>query len=194
MYAKGHELYWNGNSFDLGDCSGICELCGKQRIRYHFEIQSLDATQVLRIGSECVKKYAIPSIGRDGMTINAQLTYKNVVREKSRLITLARSNQVIRMLVALSTVDDEFDIDRLIFSYTRYGAFTPKQLDLVIWRYHANKFRLEQQGLHFPQKLLTMTIRKPEFQNQLRKMDEWKVERIWVCMTAVQTKWYSRHC
>lgn len=194
MYAKGLELYWNERVFDLGDCTGKCELCEQQRIRYHFEIQNIDGTQILRVGSECVKKFAIQSIGRDGMIISAKLTHKNVVREKSRLITDARFNQVIKMLVVLSALDEDFDIERLLFSYRKYRAFTPKQLHLVIWRHNTHKFRLEQQGLHFPLKLLKMTIRKPDYQDQLRKMDEWKVKLIWVCMTASQRNWYTRHC
>lgn len=100
--------------------------------------------------------------------------------------TDAKVKSVINSLVDLARVDDQFDIESFIKYFKENGAFTPKQLTTLIWRFETHK--IEHIKPH-----LKLTIKKNKDKEQLLSMVEWKVQKIWDCMSTSQRDFYNKN-
>jgi hypothetical protein len=78
-------------------------------------------------------------------------------------------------------LDDEFDIESFIDYFQMRGAFTPKQLGLLLWR-------LERYGIIHARCKFKITIRRHREQTQLEEMQDWQIKKIWLYLTVAQRK------
>src|SRR3546814_10047183 len=77
------EWSYTGRFFDLEARDGICELCGQQDLRYHFEIENPGTASSLLVGSECIKRFEITGVDEQGQRLDADATGKD--RKSTRL-------------------------------------------------------------------------------------------------------------
>jgi len=70
-----------------------------------------------------------------------------------------------------------------ISSATQRGAFTPKQLGVLLWR-------LDKHGIPYKKSYLKMVIRRDREKAQLLSMADWKIRKLWPCMSESQRKFY----
>jgi hypothetical protein len=86
--------------------------------------------------------------------------------------TRAEARRIINALVALASVDEDFDIESFINYFQLRGAFTPRQLGVLIWR--LKKRRIDFSGCKFK-----VIIRRNREKVQLEEMPDWQLRNIW---------------
>jgi hypothetical protein len=179
------EWRYTGNYHDLEAPSADCELCDHPNIRYQFEIGNLRTAETLLIGSECINRFGIAATDEEGRVLSAVDTRRKVGRDRRKLVENARSRAVMNSLVALAHVDKEFDIRSFIDYLQDRGAFTPKQLSLLLWRLNRSKIS------HHP-KDFKLTIRRNREKRQLRELKDWERSRIEPCLSEPQRAFLAR--
>jgi len=147
------EWVYTGDMYDLGSPTEDCELCEHPDIRYQFKIINQLTANELLVGSECINKFEISAIDERGRTLNTEESKRKVQRDRQYLITGAKKKKVINVLVALSTKEQDFDINSFISYVQDRGSFTPDQLSLLFWR-------LDAQAIEYLPSNFKLTIRK----------------------------------
>jgi len=180
------EWLYTGEMLDLEEATETCELCDRPNIRYQFLIGNFHNHNPLWIGSECITKFKRLAIDAAGkckiLAVDARQSKEKVRRE---LISDAKEKNVINSLIDLGRSDAEFKIDGLIEYYKTRKAFTPDQLVSLFLHLDKNKIEYEESNFR-------ITIQRSEEQEQLRKMEEGKIEKIWKCMNPSQRNSYRK--
>jgi hypothetical protein len=139
----------------------------------------------LLVGSECILKFGIRALV-DGDEILTQAgTRRLLQKDRRKLIVDAQAKRVINALLLLGNAAANFDFENFITYFQERRAFTPSQLSLLLWRLDANSIPYDKHD--FP-----MIIRRDREKVQLRNMPQWKVKKMWECMSASQRQWYVR--
>ncbi|NUJ16628.1 hypothetical protein FKN04_08445 [Bacillus glycinifermentans] len=173
------EWVYEGSMYDVEVADETCELCDQPNIRYQFEIVNKLNNNSLLIGSECIMRFKISVIDRSGKKLSFDDAKKKVIKDKSRLVTEAKEKNVLNTLVALAAKDHEFNIENFIEYFKERKAFTPNQLTLLIWR-------LERANIDFKKAHFKLTIRRNREKEQLLSLENWKLKRIWDCLSSNQ--------
>ncbi|MCM3322264.1 hypothetical protein [Cytobacillus kochii] len=173
------EWEYEGSMYDVEIAEEICELCDQPNIRYQFEIVNVFNNNTLLIGSECITRFKISVIDQSGKKMSFEEAKKKVKKDKSRLVTEAKEKSVLNTLVALAAKDNEFNIENFIKYYKERKAFTPNQLALLIWR-------LERARIDFKKSHFKLTIKRNREKEQLLRLEDWKLNRIWDCLSNSQ--------
>lgn len=179
------EWRYTGNFNDLEVPSANCELCDHPDIRYQFEIQNLHTAEALLIGSECIHRFGIAATDEEGRTLSASDTRKKVEKDRRKLVEAARKRRVINALVALAHVDTDFNIASFVDYLQTRGAFTPKQLTIVLWR--LSKFAISHDPRDFK-----LTIRRDREKAQLSSLPDWQIEKLLPCLSESQRVYLHR--
>lgn len=178
------EWFYSGDMYDIEEPVENCQLCGHPNIRYQFEILNIHTSNSLLIGSECINRFGILSFDERGRLLTQRETRTKVRRDRAKLIADAKKRSVIQSLVELVGKDANFDIHSFIAYFQDKGAFTPNQLFLLIWR-------LDQKRISYTASHLKMIIRRDREKNQLLAMPDWKVKKLWSCMSSTQKRFYT---
>jgi hypothetical protein len=179
------EWRYAGNYHDLETPSADCELCDHPDIRYQFEVQNLFTDAALLIGSECINRFGIAATDEEGRTLDAAGTRRKVGQDRRKLVEDARHRRVVSALVALAHKDQEFDIRSFVDYLQTRGAFTPKQLSIVLWR--LSKFRVNHNPKDFK-----LTIKRNREKAQLRSLKDWELARVRPCLSDSQRAFLER--
>lgn len=178
------EWRYEGGFQDLEAPDADCELCDHPDIRYQFEIRNRFTDARLQIGSECVNRFGISAIGEDGVDLDAAGTKKKVSRDRRALVEAARKRRVINALVALSHADPDFNITSFIDYLQDRGAFTPKQLATLLWRF-------QKLSVPFEVRDFKLTIRRDREKQQIIEMQDWQLERLVPAMSPAQKRFLA---
>lgn len=173
------EWVYEGNMYDVEVADETCELCDHLNIRYQFEIVNRLNNNTLLIGSECIMRFNISVVDGFGRKLSFVDAKKKVTKDRGRLVTEAKERSVLNTLVALASEDDEFNIGSFIEYFKERKAFTPNQLALLVWR-------LERANIQFKKSHFKLTIRRNREKEQLLKLEDWKLKRIWDCLSNSQ--------
>lgn len=186
------EWLYTGITYDLDQPVETCALCGYNPIRYQFEIENQYTGNDLLIGSECINRFGISGIDEYGDVLDAEETRKKVGRDRQKLISDAKTRRMINTLVKLAAAEEasgdgtEFKIQNFIGYFHERGAFTPSQLNLLLWR--LGKHRISYHPTDFK-----LTIKRDREKAQLLRMEEFKMKALWKCMSNSQQVWYAKH-
>lgn len=104
--------------------------------------------------------------------------------DRRTLVDEARKKRVITALVALAQADPEFKILAFIDYLQDRGAFTPKQLALLLWRF-------EKLRVPFDVRDFKLTIRRDREKVQLLEMADWQIERLLPAMSPSQRQFLA---
>ncbi len=180
------EWDYSGNVHDSESNLQICELCEHPELRYQFEIVNRNNENSLWVGSECIKKFSgVSVLDEDGRVLSTKERATKLNSDKRKLIESAQIKSVLNSLISLSWVDKEFEIESFVKCFEEKNAFTPKQLNLVIWRLEHNK-------IPFVKKHLKISLKKGKDKEQLLAMEGWKLKKIWDCLSAAQKSWVAQ--
>jgi len=179
------EWRYTGEFHDLEAPIENCQLCDHPEIRYQFEIRNLHTAHALLIGSECIHRFGIAATDEEGRALDAIDTRRVVDRDRRKLIEDARKRRVVTALVALAHVDREFNITSFLDYLQKRGAFTPKQLGIVLWR-------LAKHGVAHDPRDFKLTIRRDREKAQLLSMEDWQLRRIASCLSDSQKTYLLR--
>lgn len=184
LAAALREWRYEGGFQDLGAPDADCELCDHPDIRYQFEIRNRFTNARLQIGSECINRFGIGATGKDGVDLDAAGTKKKVGRDRRALVEAARKRRVVNALVALSHTDPDFNITSFIDYLQDRGAFTPKQLATLLWRF-------QKRAVPFEVRDFKLTIRRDREKQQLIEMQDWQLERLVPAMSPAQKRFLA---
>lgn len=178
---------WNytGNIEDVELATEVCDLCNHPNIRYKFEITNKYSNNNLYVGSECICKFGILGISEDGTEITQCETVRQVNSHKRKFIEDKKIQHVLNSLILLSTKDFEF-ADKAQNFYDYYqerSAFTPKQLNLLI-------YKLNKNDIKYNKKCFKMIIKRDREKQQLLDMKDYQVRNVWDCMSTSQKNFY----
>lgn len=179
------EWRYTGHFHDLDEPSADCELCDHPEIRYQFEIRNLFTAEALLIGSECINRFGIAATDEEGRALDAAGTRQKVARDRRWLVEDGKKRGVIASLVALAHIDQEFAIGSFIEYLQTRGAFTPKQLALLMWRLQLH------QVSHKPQDF-KLTIRRNREKAQLLSLADFQLRAIEPCMSPSQKEFLAK--
>ncbi len=174
------EWRYDGVINDLGIRVKTCELCEQPELRYQFQITNVHSESELWVGSECIKKFNTISVtNKDGVNLSYDLAVKKIDKDRRKMIVDSKTKSMLNSLVQLSWKDEEFDIEDFIKYFKERGAFTPNQLSTVIWR-------LEKHQTDFEKGNFKCTIKRIREREQLLNMEDWKIKKIWECLSPSQ--------
>lgn len=181
---------WNyaGNIEEDDTANSICELCDHPNIRYKFQIVNKNNNSELYVGSECIHKFGILGLSEDGTEITQDETMQQIGKHKSKLIKERNIKHVLESLILLSKKDEDFEKSASDFYkyYENRGAFTPKQLNLLL-------FSMKKCGIKYNKKSFKMTIKRNREKEQLVTMKDFQIGTIWDCMSPSQKEYYLKH-
>jgi|SRR5579859_1216606 len=179
------EWRYTGEFFDLEAPAADCELCDHPDIRYQFEIQNLHTGGSLLIGSECINRFGIAATDEEGRTLDAAATQKKVSRDRRKLVDDGRKRSVVKSLVALANLDTQFDILNFVDYLQDRGAFTPKQLATLFWRFGRHQVPFKPQDFK-------LTIRRNREKAQLAQMEDWQLRQIVPALSKPQRDYLTK--
>lgn len=175
------EWFYTGLTFDLDAPVEDCQLCGHKGIRYQFEILNSKNDNSLLIGSECITRFSIPAVDKDGNILSKKLTKKKVSADRQKLIIKASKKRMIETLILLGQKDQTIEVDKFIKYFDDRAAFTPKQVALLIWRLKANK-------INYHAKDFKVTFRRQRERDQIGTLNKAQMQNLLECMTILQKK------
>lgn len=163
-----------------------CQLCDHPKLRWQFAIVNKKNKNKLLIGSECINKFRISVYDAYGKILNQEKAKLKVGADRREAITKAQTNCVLNSLIILMDKDKEFfGIDGYIKHYQTHKAFSPKQLSAIIWR-------LDKNNIDHEKNFFRMTIKRKDYKNEYLKMEEWKIKKIWNCLSVSQINFLKR--
>lgn len=180
------EWLYLGDMYDLEAPKETCELCEHPNIRYQFKIVNRSNGNEMLVGSECINKFGISATDELGVILDREGSRRRVNRDRRFLVNEARKRRMINALVELSASEDDFDIDSFISYVLDRDAFTPNQLTVLIWRF-------EQYNVEYKPSDFKIVIRRDREKEQLRKMDDWKLRKLWQSLSPSQRDWVQKN-
>lgn len=177
-----NEWLYVGDMYDLEKPNETCELCDHPDIRYQFKIKNIHNSNEMLVGSECINKFKISAIDDDGTILSVEESARKVNRDRRHLVEEARKKRLINALIELKTVEEDFDIESFITYEQDRGAFTPKQLFLLLWR-------LGEHEIEFRPTDFKVVMKRNREKDQLKTMDDWRIGKLWKSFSSSQKKW-----
>lgn len=173
---------WNytGSFFDLEDERSACELCEHPDIKYQFEIRNGYTSKRMLVGSECIRKFSISAVDDSGEVLGLTESAKKVSHDRRTAIARAELRTIVNTLVALANVDQQFEIETFIDYFKTRGAFTPKQLLLLLWR-------LDKYSIAYSTCKFKIVLRRHREQSQIEEILDWQFEKLRPYLTPNQT-------
>lgn len=180
------EWLYTGDMYDVETPIETCELCEHPDIRYQFKIINRHNGNEMLVGSECINKFGISATDELGNILGRDESRRRVNRDRRFLVNEARKRRLVNTLVALSAVEETFDINSFISYVLDRDAFTPNQLALLFWR-------LDQHKIKYSPRDFKLVIRRDREKNQLRQMEDRKIRKLWPSMSTSQRTWLREH-
>jgi hypothetical protein len=174
--AAFREWHFTGETIDHGVAEETCHLCGKEGLRYHFEIHNDQTGHRLDVGSECILKFQVAIFDR-GRELGPEEARK-VVTDRMRQMRLESCLRALERLAAAETNDI---LANALAYYRLHKALTPKFANVVFWRLQANNVD------HDPS-FFRVRLDKASYVHDLGAMPLRNVHRIWRALTSAQRK------
>jgi hypothetical protein len=181
------EWEYRGDTYDLESPDEVCQLCEYVGIRYQFSIVNKHNENELLIGSECIQKFpSIAVLDDNGDALPPIEARKKVNTDKRRLITDAQTRSVLSSLAMLANKEPDRDIASFEQDYKEEGAFTPKQLSLVLWR-------LKENEVPYNKSYFKLTLKRKKHQQDLLDMQDWQIRKLKGSLSSTQQRWLKKH-
>ena len=158
----------------------MCELCGQESLRYHFEIRNSLNGNRLWIGSQCILKFDL-SVFEDGRVLSAA----DAKRKIQRMLEGMQQEACIRALEKVATVENNEILANAIQFFRKRKYLTPRLGFVVLWRLTKN--RIEHNPSFFK-----IDLKHDRYKVQLREMDESRVHILWPALSSSQREMAER--
>lgn len=153
-----------------------CELCDREKLRYHFEIQNRHTQKRLWVGSSCILKFKV-QVFENGILLDEIES----ARKLDNLTQKMRLESCITALKKLAVSEKDEKLSNALKFYIKNKHLTPKQANLVLWRLDENQID------HSPT-FFKVSIKKEQYKTDLADMESFKVHRIWPALSSSQRK------
>lgn len=161
---------------DHGTPIETCQLCGQEKLRYHFEISNAHTDASLWVGSHCILKFDV-AVLREGR----RLTPQEAERRLTELTNEMQLKACIRALEALAAAENNAILIGALDYYKRNGKLTPKFANVVFWRLKTN-------GIDHQPSFFKVELKRQQHIDDLRDMPAVRVHRFWAALSPAQRK------
>ena len=168
------EWRFTGKTIDHYHPTQTCKLCGKDEIRYHFEIENEFNQNCLMVGSHCILKFNLAVfVGGNRLTLDEAKKHLSKLTEQMRLASC------IKALEQLATSENNDILRGALEYYRKNKKLTPKQAFVVFWRLNKNQID------HSPS-FFNVTLKKQRYRDDLQAMPTSQVRFFWQALTVSQ--------
>ena len=174
--AAFREWHFTGYTCDHGEAEEICQMCEKEQLRYHFEIKNRLTDHALMVGSTCILRFDVPVFDGD-----RELTKKEATKHLNDHMRRMRFESCMRALEALAKAEGNPILPNALRWFRQHGSLTPNFAFVVFWRLQQNKID------HDPT-FFTVSLRRHQHQDDLRRMPSDRVHRFWKALTPSQRR------
>lgn len=137
------EWHYTGNCMDHDGPAVDCQMCEKTGLRYHFEIANKQTTYNLMVGSECITRFGVPVLDKDGNPLPAESGARVVSADRAKLVEAARRKRVLAATMAVLLSDDAAHLlpalEKCLAWIQTNQPLTPKMMSLLGWRLNHNR-------------------------------------------------------
>lgn len=158
----------------------ICELCGQESLRYHFEIRNSLNDNRLWVGSQCILKFGL-SVFEDGRVLSPGDAKKKV----HRIMAQMQQDACIRALQRVAAAEKNEILANAIEYFRKHKYLSPKQAFVVFWR--LNHHRIDHNPSFFK-----IDLKHDRFKAQLLQMAGTRVHVLWPALTSSQREMAKR--
>jgi hypothetical protein len=176
-----NEWYFTDNTIDHEAPIEVCQLCNQEQLRYHFEIKNSYTNYTLMVGSQCILKFQLQVL-ENGRLLNEVETKKKL----DYLIKKMRQESCIKALDRLAEAEDSDILSNARAYYKNNKYLTPKQAFVVFWRLNVNE-------IDYSPSFFKVSLKKDKYKNDLRLMQENRVQLIWPALTYSQRRIAERY-
>lgn len=171
-------LEWlvTGVTTDHEQAIETCELCGQDRLRYHFEIANRFTKKRLDIGSECILRFDVPVFEND-----RKLSATETKRYLNAQIQQMRLESCIRALEKLANAERNQILTNALAYYQRNKKLTPKYAFVVFWK-------LDDHKIDYEPSFFKIRLDRQSYKDALREMNTARVHRFWRALSPAQRK------
>jgi hypothetical protein len=168
------EWFFTENYKDHGMPTEVCELCGKEEIRYHFEIENELTREMLWVGSHCILKFHLAIYEGE-----RRLTEDEAKKKLHQLTEKMRLESCIEALKKLAASEDSEILRGALDYYKKNKKLTPKQAFVVFWR-------LTRNAIDHNPSFFKVNLRREKYRNDLRNMETGRVHLFWRALSPSQ--------
>jgi hypothetical protein len=153
-----------------------CQLCDKEGLRYHFEIQNVLTGESLMVGSHCILQFGL-SVFDEGRRLNSNEAKKKL----DRLTTKMRLDSTIRSLERLADKENDSRLSGALAYLKVNKKLTPKYAAMVLWR-------LQERHIDHCPSFFKVSLRRDDHKEALRSMKPRMLAYLWPSLTSPQRK------
>jgi len=168
------EWKFTENTIDHEEPTEICQLCGQEELRYHFEIGNELTGKALWVGSHCILQFGV-AVLEDGRRLSPG-------DAKKRLQKLTQKMQLEACIAALSNLagaENSPILTGALEYYRRNKKLTPKYAAVVFWK-------LKQHSIEYHPSFFSIELKRQKHIDDLRDMQTARVHEFWNVLTPSQ--------
>ncbi|WP_197339756.1 hypothetical protein [Ralstonia solanacearum] len=166
---------------DHGAPNETCQLCGKDELRYHFEILNVFTGGKLWVGSHCILKFGL-SVFENGQALSPAAAKKKI----HRLMEQVRQQSCIRALEALAASESNDILYNALRYFRTHKFLSPKHASVVLWQ-------LEKHQIDHNPSFFKINLKHARFKEQLEGMEGWRIRLLWPALTSSQREVARRY-
>lgn len=151
-----------------------CQLCGKESLRYHFEIRNSLTRASLLVGSHCILKFGL-SVFEDGR----KLSETEAKKKLTRLTQKMQQESCIRALENLARKEQNEILIKALDYYRKHHYLTPKFAFVVLWRLNRTK-------IDYNPSFFKVALKRSQHKDDLKGMELSRVHVIWPALSSSQ--------
>lgn len=170
------EWYFTENIEDHEVANENCELCNRERLRYHFEIQNKHTDRRLWVGSSCILRFKL-QVFENGVLLNHEDSLKKLEALKRKM----RFDSCIKALEKLAESENNPILSNALSYYRKHRKLTPKFAFVVFWRLKSN-------GIDHSPSFFKINLNKRTYQDDLAGMEKDRVHMFWAALSTSQRK------
>jgi hypothetical protein len=172
------EWSFTEKTYDHESPVAICNLCDKDKLRYHFLIQNSITQKKLWVGSHCILQFNL-SVFEEGQRLSPSQAQKKL----ERLTQKMRLESCLKSLEALAIKDGGSSgiLQGALDYYRKNKVLTPKFAAVVLWR-------LNERGIDHSPSFFKVCLKRADHKRHLKEMKPRMFAFIWPALSSSQKK------
>jgi hypothetical protein len=168
--------FW-GNTQDHGEACEECQLCGQDRLRYHFEIVNPQTCNTMLVGSHCIEKFELAVLDEGGKRLNPTAATTKLRRLEADM----REQDCMRVLEELYKRQKNDYTHSALECYKADHKLSPRLAATVFYR-----LSQPHTGILYTPSFFSISLRRSQHKEDLQDMEAHRVHLIWGALTPPQ--------
>lgn len=173
------EWFATGEYDEYPSATETCELCGKENLKYHYEIKNQHTEETLNIGSSCILKFEIMILS-DG---KLELPSNKLLSRIERKFQLRKAYEQMTTLVRSCSETYREYYESLRSKIESDQDLSPKEALNTFKAFYKNRIKYDPSCFR-------IGLRTSRSKMELMAMDDWSRSKILPAMSSEQKKRY----